>query len=115
MEWMENAAPIDELVPEGMVDIHGDWGAYCYLSYRHSLCHGWSSGPCPFMSRYILGVQVEEPGCRKLRIEPHLGDLDFAKGTYPTPYGVVTVSHRKLKDGTIHTEVTAPDGVEILR
>ena len=31
LDWMENAAPIDEIVPEGKVDIHGDWGAYCYI------------------------------------------------------------------------------------
>ena len=75
LEWMENAAPIDELVPEGKVDIHGDWGAYCYIKFRHSLCHGWASGPCPFMTHYILGIRIEEAGCKKLRIDPQLGDL----------------------------------------
>lgn len=114
LEWMENAAPIDEIVPEGKVDIHGDWGAYCYESFRHSLCHGWASGPCPYMSHYVLGVTVEEAGCRKLRIAPHLGDLEYAKGTYPTPHGVVQVCHTRLADGTVHTEVHAPDGVEII-
>ena len=67
------------------------------------------------MTHYMLGVTVEEPGCRKLRIEPHLGDLEYAKGTYPTPYGVVTISHTKLADGTVKTEVDAPAGVEIVR
>ena len=115
LDWMENAAPIDELVPEGKVDIHGDWGAYCYISFRHSLCHGWASGPCPYMTHYVLGVTVEEAGCKKLRIEPHLEDLEYAKGTYPTPYGVVTISHTKLADGTVQTEVDAPEGVEIVK
>ena len=114
LNWMENAAPIDAIVPEGKVDIHGDWGAHCYVKFRHSLCHGWSSGPCPFMTHYVLGVQVEEPGCRKIRIEPHLGDLSYAKGTYPTPLGVVRISHVKMEDGSVHTEVSAPKGVEIV-
>ena len=29
INWMENAAPITEPVPEGKIDIHGDFGAYC--------------------------------------------------------------------------------------
>jgi hypothetical protein len=49
LDWMENAAPIDEIVPEGKVDIHGDWGAYCYISFRHSLCHGWAAGVIQFI------------------------------------------------------------------
>ncbi len=27
----------------------GDFGAYCYLGFRHSLCHGWSSGVVKFI------------------------------------------------------------------
>ena len=112
---MENAAPITDLVPEGKVDIHGDWGAYCYVKFRHSLCHGWASGPCPYLSNFVLGITPVEPGCRKLKIEPHLCDLTYARGTYPTPYGVVTVSHTKREDGTVHTEIAAPKEVEIVR
>ena len=66
------------------------------------------------MTHYVLGVTVEEAGCKKLRIEPHLGDLEYAKGTYPTPYGVVTISHTKQADGTVKSEIQAPVGVEII-
>ena len=41
----ETHARIDELVPPGKKDLHGDFGAYCYVGFRHSLCHGWASGP----------------------------------------------------------------------
>lgn len=47
MDWMENAARIDQIVPAGKKDIHGDYGAYCYRGFRHSLCHGWASGRRP--------------------------------------------------------------------
>lgn len=50
-------------------------------------------------------------GCKKIKISPDLGNLTWAKGTYPTPYGVVSVSHKKNSDGTITTEYTAPDKV----
>ena len=45
LDWVNNASRIDELVPEGKKDVHGDYGAYCYLGLRHSFCHGWASGP----------------------------------------------------------------------
>ena len=67
----------------------------------------------PFLARHILGITVLEPGCKRLQIEPHLGDLEYAKGTYPTPMGVVRVSHVRQEDGTIQTEYEAPEGVEV--
>ena len=115
LDWMQNAAPIDAIVPAGMDDIHGDRGAYCYHNFRHSLCHGWASGPCPFLTHYVLGIRIEEAGCKKVRIDPALGDLTYAKGTFPTPYGLITVCHTRLADGTVHTDVTAPKEVEIVR
>lgn len=115
LEWTENAAPITELVPEGKADIHGDFGAHCYVKFRHSLCHGWASGPSPFLSHYVLGIQVEEPGCKTVRIQPQLGNLTYARGTYPTPYGTISVSHSKNADGSIHTDITAPDEITVIR
>ncbi|MHB1154834.1 MAG: alpha-L-rhamnosidase-related protein [Eubacteriales bacterium] len=115
VEWTDNASGIDELVPEGKVDIHGDWGAYCYIKFRHSLCHGWASGPVPFLTRYILGINIIEPASRKFKIEPHLGDLNYVRGTYPTPYGNIEVFAAKQTDGTLKLEVKAPAEVEIVK
>ena len=112
MNWRNNAARIDELTPEGKVDVHGTYGDYCYRGYRHSLCHGWASGPCPWLTRHVLGISIAEPGCRELRIEPHLGDLQFAEGTFPTPYGTVRVRHEKRTDGSISSEIHLPKGVK---
>ena len=114
LDWMKNAGRIDEVVPEGKIDIHGDYGAFCYQGFRHSLCHGWSSGPVPFLTRHILGVTILEPGCRRLSVEPHLGNLERVRGDYPTPLGVVHISHTRQPNGSIKTEYTAPEGVEIV-
>lgn len=114
LDWMDNAGRIDEIVPEGKTDIHGSYGAFCYRGFRHSLCHGWSSGPVPFLSRYVLGIRIEEPGCRRLRISPCLGDLAYAEGTFPTPYGLVSVSHTREADGTVRSKYTAPEGIDVI-
>lgn len=106
LDWTKSAGRIDEIVPEGKTDIHSAYGKFCYQKLRHSLCHGWASGPAPFISRYILGVKILEPGCKRVRILPNLGDLKWAKGTYPTPYGVIEIEHTSVQ-GKIHTKVKA--------
>ena len=114
MAWLPDAAGIDELVPEGKKDIHGDYGDYCYKGFRHSLCHGWASGPTAWLSEYVLGVQVVEPGCRVVRITPHLGDLDWVEGTFPTPEGIITIRHEKGTDGKIKSDIKAPAGIQVI-
>ncbi|MGG7663482.1 alpha-L-rhamnosidase C-terminal domain-containing protein [Dyadobacter sp. BHUBP1] len=115
LAWTKNAAPIDELVPDRKDDIHGDFGAYCYKKLRHSLCHGWASGPTSWLSEHVLGVSIVEPGCKAIRIQPNLGDLQWVEGTYPTPMGVVKIRHEKQADGTVKSKIDAPKGVKVLR
>lgn len=115
LDWLPDAAGIDELVPEGKKDIHGDFGAYCYQGFRHSLCHGWASGPTAWLSHHVLGVEIAEPGCTKVRITPHLGDLEWAEGSFPTPYGRILVRHERQPDGSVRSDISVPDGVELCR
>ena len=113
IRWMENAGRIDEIVPENQKDIHGDFGRFCYTQYRHSLCHGWASGPTAYLSQYVLGVHIIEPGCKKVLIKPQLGDLEWVKGTYPTPYGNISLEHR-MENGEIISQIDAPKEIEIV-
>lgn len=113
MEWLEGSSRIDELVAEGEKDLHGDYGAYCYKGFRHSLCHGWASGPAAFLSQYVLGVRPAAPGCEKVTIRPNLGDLEWVKGTYPTPHGIIRVEHRRKEDGTLESQIDLPEGVTL--
>ncbi|MBR6170311.1 MAG: alpha-L-rhamnosidase [Bacteroidaceae bacterium] len=115
LDWTKNAGRIDELVPKGKDDIHGDFGDYCYVGYRHSLCHGWASGPTAWLSNHVLGVEILEPGCKKVRITPHLGNLQWAKGTYPTPYGQIKVHHQKMANGTVKSSIKVPKGVTVVK
>lgn len=112
LDWVEGATPIDRVVPDGGIDIHGDFGKFCYKQFRHSLCHGWSGGPTAFLSRYVLGVEIIEAGCKKIKITPHLGDLQWVKGSYPTPYGNIEIYHQKI-NGVVETKVSAPKEVKI--
>ena len=115
IEWTKNAARIDEIVPEDKVDVHRTYGDYCYKGFRHSLCHGWASGPTAWLSRHVLGVEVVEPGFKKVRIVPHLGNLNWVEGTFPTPYGIIKVRHEKDQNGKIHSDIQVPEGVELVK
>ena len=108
----ENAARIDEVVPEDKFDIHADGGAWCYVGLRHSFCHGWASGPTTWLSRHVLGIEPVGVGFKQVRIEPHLGDLQWAEGTFPTPYGVISVRHEKKADGTVVSDIKLPKGIK---
>ena len=107
ISWTENAARIDEIVPEGKRDIHGDFGRFCYKQFRHSLCHGWAGGPAPFLMEKVGGIEIVEAGCRTIRIAPDLAGLEWAKISFPTPYGVVKLD--------IRNQVEAPSGITIIQ
>lgn len=109
-----NSGRIDELTPQGIFDIHGDFGEYCYVGYRHSLAHGWASGPTPWLSQYVLGVNIGDAG-KTVTIKPHLGDLEFVEGTFPTKFGVLKVRHEIGSDGKIETEIDAPEGLKVIK
>jgi hypothetical protein len=115
IEWIKNAGRIDELVPKDKIDVHKTYSDYCYKGLRHSLCHGWSSGPTAWLSEHVLGIQIVEPGCKTVRISPHLGMLEWVEGTFPTPFGVIKVKHHKLPDGRIDSKIFTPKQIKIIK
>lgn len=114
LDWMENAGRIDELAVPGKKDVHADCGAYCFIGLRHSLCHGWAGSPTAWLSENVLGIKIMEPGCRTIKIAPELGDLTEASGTYPTPFGLVKISHKVNSQGKIETDYEAPEEIKVI-
>lgn len=72
------------LPPELQYDMYGD-------KFRKSLCHAWGAAPIYLLGKYVLGVRPIEPGYRRYRVEPKLGELERIEGKVPTPYGDITV------------------------
>lgn len=114
LDWLQGSGRIDELTPAGRKDLHADFGDYCYVGLRHSLCHGWASGPTAWLSQYVLGLSPQEPGWSETRLDPHLGDLEWAEGAVPTPHGTITVRHEKKGDA-VRTRIETPAGVKLHR
>ena len=113
LDWIRNASGIDKMPSPRKKDIHADFGNYCYKGLRHSLCHGWAAGPTAWLTEHVLGVRPLAPGCRVLEIAPHLPGIKEVEGCFPTPKGIVTISHQCTRNGKIKTHISAPKGIRI--
>ncbi len=76
-------------------------------------CHDMGSPPTIYLSRRVLGVQVDGPAANhRLAVEPHLGDLKRAEGIVVTEFGPVAVCwDRTAADGRLAFDLDIPAGV----
>ncbi|KAL1659383.1 glycoside hydrolase family 78 protein [Schizophyllum commune] len=73
--------------------------------------HGWSTGPTPALTTYILGLSVTEPAGQAFRVAPQTGGLPAAEGGSETPLGWFGVSWTNDEDaGRFELNVTSPEG-----
>lgn len=113
--WTNNSFRIDELPVAGKKDIHGDYGEFCYPGFRHSLCHGWASGPASWCINHVLGIRPLDVGCKTVEVKPFLGDLEWAEGAMALPDGnAVGVKLMRLPDGKVDVKISSPDWVRIV-
>jgi alpha-L-rhamnosidase-like protein/mannosylglycerate hydrolase MGH1-like protein len=73
-----------------------------------SMAHAWSTGATAAMSQYVVGVMPTGPGYRRWSIAPRPGDLKFAQGLVPTPYGPITVRWERKKHKRFVLTTNAP-------
>ena len=76
-------------------------------------CHNMGAAPAIYLSRHVLGVQVDGPVAnRRLVIEPRLGDLKRAEGVVVTEFGPVPVGwDRSGQNVRLSFDVEIPAGV----
>lgn len=106
--WLIGGGRIDEFVPPGSRDIHGENGEGCFESYRNSLCHGWSSMPAEWLIRQICGVSFQN--ARTIRFAPDLCGLQEASCKLDTPAGTIRVQLTEKEQ-----IIEAPPEITILR
>ena len=73
--------------------------------YGGTISHGWSSTPTRDLVQRVLGVTPAEPGFGVARVEPCLGDLEWAEGAVPTPAGLL---HVEVRSGTLTVDSPIP-------
>ena len=60
-------------------------------SNKQSECHAWSATPAYDLSTYWIGVRSTAPQFKEVQIKPCIDGMEWAKGSYPTPQGVISV------------------------
>lgn len=73
--------------------------------------HAWSAHPNYGLLATVLGIRPAEPGFRRVRIRPALGDLEFAEGAMPHARGLIEVRLVRLPAGGLRARVSLPEGL----
>lgn len=73
-------------------------------------CHAWSSSPVYHVIQCVLGITPIEPGWRKIRINPKLGNLRYARASVPTRSGMLHVDASQTLNG-ISLKVEIPSAI----
>ena len=73
-------------------------------TYKFDYSHAWGGTPLYSLPRALSGIEILEAGFKKIKLNPSLLSLDFAKVEIPTPYGIISVKNSK-KNGV---KITAP-------
>lgn len=107
MKLLERWIPVVEECNKGLAE---GWIAP-EESYSFDHSHAWGGTPAYQMPMALTGLEILEPGMKKLKFTPNLYGLDFAKINIPTDYGMIEIDLQKNKKAVIN----APECIEIIR
>jgi hypothetical protein len=82
---------------------------YPYVNAR-SYIHAWNAYPAYEFLTIICGIKILKPGFTEVEISPNLTGLQFAKGSMPTPFGLIETDYKILND-KLSVQITIPKGV----
>ncbi len=68
--------------------------------------HAWSAYPCEFFLRKLIGFEILEPGCKKIKVDPKKTSFDYSV-KLPIPSGIIEVN-KKGED----FEISVPDDIK---
>ncbi|WP_422354909.1 alpha-L-rhamnosidase C-terminal domain-containing protein [Roseivirga pacifica] len=86
------------------------WAETSDVSTSRSDSHAWGSSPNVEFYRIVLGIDTDAPGFSKVKIEPHLGELEEISGSMPHPKGEIAVDY-KVSNNKLSAEINLPSGV----
>lgn len=107
MKLLERWIPVVEECDKGLAE---GWIAP-EESYSFDHSHAWGGTPAYQMPMALTGLEILEPGMKKLKFTPKLYGLEYAKISFPTDYGMVEIDLQKDKKAVIK----APECIEIIR
>ncbi len=72
--------------------------------------HAWGGTPAYQLPARFSGIEILEPGMKKISLKPSSFGLDFAEISIPSPYGKIKV--RVQKDGK--TQISVPEKITVV-
>jgi alpha-L-rhamnosidase len=99
------------MIDRGATTIWEDWdGLSPDGTAKHSLNHYSKGAVISFLHRYVAGLQIVEPGYRRVRIAPNPGHgITSASTHHDAPHGRIDVTWQ-LDDQAGTLSVTIPEG-----
>jgi len=79
-----------------------------FSGFFRSHSHSWSAGPAEFLIKYLGGIEIIKPGCKKVSINPAKVSFDYHI-KYPIVQGVISI---EKKGNDIIFDV--PKGIEVI-
>ncbi len=78
-------------------------------SYYFDHSHAWGGTPLYSLPKALTGIEIKEPGYKKVSLSPSLLGLESADVSIPTPLGTINCS---LKKGE-KPRITVPEGIKL--
>ena len=99
MRWKELYKECNKGLKEAWITFEG---------YNFDYSHAWGATPSYQLPSKISGLEILEPGMKKVKFTPNLFGLESAKIKIPTPYGTIDI--------TLDSEVNiiAPKEIEVV-
>lgn len=90
-----------------LASFNGAWQEGWNLRWG-STSHAWSSGPTALLSQKVLGLEPTGYGWKTFRMQPHTGDLKWAKGTVSTVAGDITATWKRSAGNHFTLKLNVP-------
>lgn len=71
-------------------------------------CHAWSASPDYDFLATVAGIEPSSPGFKTVKIEPALGPLQFVKGKFPHPDGMIEFDMKRNGKNGITGQIILP-------
>lgn len=99
----------ERLVLECEKGMHEVWIEFD--GYTTDYSHGWGATPTYQLPSKLLGINILEPGFKKIEINPRLYGLKWANIIVPTPYGNIECHMEEGKE----IQLIIPKEIEVVR
>lgn len=80
-----------------------------FKGFLRTHSHAWSGYPAEYLIRGLLGIEILEAGCRKVRARPRRTEFDY-RAVFPTPLGTI---EGRCEGGRVSVEATG-EGMELV-